>query len=87
MASTHGIFSPSDLSDPALQSANFADEKQAATERVSEPARVASHNAADADLGLKILRDRSDNEPYVLEPAMRKRVLREIDLHILPILT
>ena len=41
----------------------------------------------DADLGLRILQDRGDEGGYVLDPAMRRRVLRKIDLHLMPILT
>lgn len=42
---------------------------------------------ADADLGLRILQDRGDEGGYVLDPAMRRRVLRKLDLHLMPILT
>lgn len=42
---------------------------------------------ADADLGLQILQDRGDGGSYVLDPAMRRRVLRKIDWHLMPILT
>jgi hypothetical protein len=48
---------------------------------------IGTHYVADADLGLKILKERGDQGQYVLDPAMRKRVLRKIDFHILPILT
>ncbi len=50
-------------------------------------ASLGAHHVVNGDLGLEILKDRSDDEPYVLDPAMRKRVLRKIDFHILPILT
>lgn len=39
------------------------------------------------DEGLKILEDRGDEGNYILDPAVRRRVLWKIDLHILPILT
>lgn len=39
------------------------------------------------DEGLRILEDRGDEGGYVLDPAVRKRVLRKIDIHVLPILT
>ena len=48
---------------------------------------IGTHYVADADLGLKILKERGDQGQYVLDLAMRKRVLRKIDFHILPILT
>lgn len=48
---------------------------------------VLPEKRANADLGLSILKDNLDGERYYLDPAMRKRVLRKIDLHILPILT
>jgi hypothetical protein len=48
---------------------------------------IGTHYIADADLGLRILKERGDQGQYVLDPAMRKRVLRKIDFHILPILT
>lgn len=41
----------------------------------------------DADLGLRILQDRGDEGGYVLDPALRRRVLRKLDLHLMPILT
>ena len=88
MASTIGIIGPNDLlSDSKPHSAGFVDEKGAFSDTTPRTTSFATHHAADADLGLKILRDRVDDEPYVLQPAMRKRVLRKIDLHILPILT
>ena len=46
-----------------------------------------SKNLGDKDVALKILEERGESGPYVLDPAMRKRVLRKIDLRILPILT
>lgn len=42
----------------------------------------------DTDVGLKILEGHGvDQATYVFDPAMRKRILRKIDLRILPILT
>lgn len=45
------------------------------------------HGGDDGDVALKILEGRDGIGEYVLDSEMRKRVLRKIDLRILPILT
>lgn len=77
--------------DKDVQSAlppTVTDEKRAYS-NVSLPDNVTTGKiaTADADLGLRILQDRGDQGDYVLEPAMRRRVLRKIDWHLMPILT
>lgn len=71
---------------PASRSTT-ADEKRPYSQ-ASLPEDVSGKVApADADLGLRILQDRGDEGGYVLDPAMRRRVLRKIDWHLMPILT
>lgn len=44
-------------------------------------------DTTNADLGLRILQDRGLQGDYELDPAMRRRILRKIDWHLMPILT
>lgn len=64
-----------------------ADEKGVVTDVSLPSSELGTTARPDMDFGLKILEDRGDQGEYVLDPAMRKRILRKIDLHILPILT
>jgi hypothetical protein len=66
---------------------NSKNEKGVLPDVERDEINIGTHYVADADLGLKILKERGDQGQYVLDPAMRKRVLRKIDCHILPILT
>ena len=71
-------------SDPELA----IDEKETMADATS-PGSSHTGVVSDAamDEGLKILEDRGDEGGYVLDPAMRRRILWKIDIHILPLLT
>ena len=64
------------------------DEKRAYSN--CSPTRAVSIRKVDttnADLGLRILQDRGHQGDYELDPAMRRRILRKIDWHLMPVLT
>jgi hypothetical protein len=91
MASTtiHSSSEKGAMSDAMLQTPGPYDEKTAMAMPTTTPqsTNIETPRVVNADLGLKILQERTDHRLYVLEPALRKRVVRKLDFHILPILT
>ncbi|RDL32483.1 putative transporter [Venustampulla echinocandica] len=71
------------ISDPE----RAIDEKGPMADSPPSESHLGAVSKTALDDGLEILEGRGDEGGYVLDPAMKRRILWKIDLHILPLLT